>query len=97
MPNKPLSDNFKDRIIKFYQALDCKYFVFKIDDLINSINEEDYLVLINMMEKYNNYRAENDKSESKYFVVNRDELPRFKTFNEFYTWLISKNNQSKSE
>lgn len=91
MSNKPLQDDFKERVNRLYKSIDCKYFVFKIEDLLDAISEDDYMNLINIMDKYNQYREDNEKSENKYFVVNREEFPRFKKAEEFFTWLKSKN------
>lgn len=91
MNNKPLQDDFKERVNRLYKSIDCKYFVFKIEDLLDAISEDDYMNLINIMDKYNQYREDNEKSENKYFVVNREEFPRFKKTEEFFTWLKNKN------
>lgn len=91
MSNKPLQDDFKERVNRLYKSIDCKYFVFKIEDLLDAIFEDDYMNLINIMDKYNQYREDNKKSENKYFVVNREEFPRFKKAEEFFTWLKNKN------
>lgn len=91
MSNKPLQDDFKERVNRLYKSIDCKYFVFKIEDLLDAISEDDYMNLINIMDKYNQYREDNKKSENKYFVVNREEFPRFKKAEEFFTWLKNKN------
>ena len=92
MNNKPLQDDFKERVNRLYKSIDCKYFVFKIEDLLDAISEDDYMNLITIMDKYNRYREDNEKSENKYFVVNREEFPRFKKAEEFFTWLKNKNN-----
>lgn len=91
MNNKPLQDDFKERVNRLYKSIDCKYFVFKIEDLLDAISEDDYMNLINIMDKYNQYREDNKKSENKYFVVNREEFPRFQKAEEFFTWLKNKN------
>ena len=91
MSNKPLQDDFKERVNRLYKSIDCKYFVFKIEDLLDAISEDDYMNLINIMDKYNQYREDNKKSENKYFVVNREEFPRFQKAEEFFTWLKNKN------
>lgn len=91
MSNKPLQDDFKERVNRLYKSIDCKYFVFKIEDLLDAIDEDDYINLITIMDKYNQYREDNEKSENKYFVVNREEFPRFKKAEEFFTWLKNKN------
>lgn len=91
MNNKPLQDDFKERVNRLYKSIDCKYFVFKIEDLLDAISEDDYMNLITIMDKYNQYREDNEKSENKYFVVNREEFPRFKKAEEFFAWLKSKN------
>lgn len=91
MNNKPLQDDFKERVNRLYKSIDCKYFVFKIEDLLDAISEDDYMNLITIMDKYNRYREDNEKSENKYFVVNREEFPRFKKAEEFFTWLKNKN------
>lgn len=91
MSNKPLQDDFKERVNRLYESIDCKYFVFKIEDLLDAISEDDYMNLINIMDKYNQYREDNEKPENKYFVVNREEFPRFQKAEEFFTWLKNKN------
>lgn len=91
MNNKPLQDDFKERVNRLYKSIDCKYFVFKIEDLLDAISEDDYMNLINIMDKYNQYREDNKKSENKYFIVNREEFPRFQKAEEFFTWLKNKN------
>lgn len=96
MNTKPLSDDFKERVLKFYQSIDCKYIVLKVEDLINSINEQNYLALINILDDYNAYREAQNKPENKYFVVNRADT-RFDKAKDFFEWLNNKNNQNKSE
>ena len=91
MSNKPLQDDFKERVNRLYKSIDCKYFVFKIEDLLDAISEDDYMNFINIMDKYNQYREDNKKSENKYFIVNREEFPRFQKAEEFFTWLKNKN------
>ena len=94
MSNKPLQDDFKERVNRLYKSIDCKYFVFKIEDLLDAIDENDYMSLITIMDKYNQYREDNEKSENKYFVVNREEFPRFKKAEEFFEWLKNKNDRT---
>lgn len=90
MSNKPLQDDFKERVNRLYKSIDCKYFVFKIEDLLDAISEDDYMNLIAIMDKYNRYREDNEKSENKYFVINREDFPRFQKAEEFFSWLKSK-------
>ena len=96
MSNKPLQDDFKERVNRLYKSIDCKYFVFKIEDLLDAISDDDYMNLINIMDKYYQYREDNEKSENKYFVVNRADT-RFDKAKDFFEWLNNKNNQNKSE
>lgn len=88
-----LNDDFKDRVRKLYQSIDQKYFVFKIDDLIECVDESDYLALINIMKKYNEYRKQLNKEENFYFVVNRDDFSQFNNAKEFFDWLKNKNDR----
>ena len=53
MHDKLLQEDFKERVNRFYKSLDCKYLVFKIEDLLEAISEGDYLNLINIIDKYN--------------------------------------------
>lgn len=92
MSNKPLQDDFKERVNRLYKSIDCKYFVFKIEDLLDAISEDDYMNLINIMDKYNQYREDNEKPENKYFVVNRADT-RFDKAKDFFEWLKNKNDR----
>lgn len=92
MSNKPLQDDFKERVNRLYKSIDCKYFVFKIEDLLDAISEDDYMNLINIIDKYNQYREDNEKPENKYFVVNRADT-RFDKAKDFFEWLKNKNDR----
>lgn len=47
-----------------------------------------------LLDKYNNYRKSLLKPVNTYFVMNRDEFPQFKNFEEFNKWIESCKNGS---
>ena len=81
------SKNDTDKILEFYRDLDCTYFVLKIEDLLKSLDVKDWNDFQMMLAKYNTYRK---KDPNKYFVVNRDDFPQFKSAQEFYDFLNKK-------
>ena len=61
-----------------------KYFVFKIEDLANALGECRLREFFDITERYNEYRANHrGKAPGKYWVINRDEVPEIKSFEEF--------------
>lgn len=81
------SKNDIDEILEFYRDLDCTYFVLKIEDLLKSLDVKDWNDFQMMLDKYNEYRK---NKVNKYFVVNRDDYPQFKSAQEFYDFLNQK-------
>lgn len=81
------SKNDVDKILEFYRDLDCTYFVLKIEDLLKSLDVKDWNDFQMMLDKYNEYRK---NKVNKYFVVNRDDYPQFKSAQEFYDFLNQK-------
>lgn len=67
-----------------------KYIVLKIEDLADSLSTEDNIrEFFEITDAYNKYRANaKGKAPSKYWVINRDEVPKIKTFEEFKNKLI---------
>ena len=61
-----------------------KYFVFKIEDLASALGEYKLKEFFDIAERYNEYRAEKKGvAPSKYWIINRDEVPDIKSFDEF--------------
>lgn len=61
-----------------------KYFVFKIEDLASALGECKLREFFDIAERYNEYRAEKKGvAPSKYWIINRDEVPDIKSFDEF--------------
>lgn len=61
-----------------------KYFVFKIEDLANALGEYKLKEFFDIAERYIKYRAEKKGVvPSKYWVINKDEVPDIKSFDEF--------------
>ena len=65
--------------LKDLEAVDCKYFIIKAEDLFEALNENMLREFSDMLYYYNEYREQQGKSVNKYFVLNRDEYPKFKT------------------
>lgn len=60
-----------------------KYFIFKIEDLADAMGEN-IEVFFEIADMYNQYRANHKgKAPSKYWIINRDEVPEIKSFEEF--------------
>lgn len=76
--------------LKDLKASDCKYFVIKAEDLFEALNENMLREFSDMLYYYNEYREQQGKSVNKYFVLNRDEYPQFKTAQEFINWVGDK-------
>lgn len=68
---------------------DCKYFVLKADDLLDSLETWDQFYEFQfLLAHYNEYRRQKKaKNPNKYFVVNRDEFPKIKNGEEYITIL----------
>lgn len=62
-----------------------KYVVLKIEDLADSLStEENICEFFEITDAYNEHRAKvKGKAPNKYWVINRDEVPEIKTFEEF--------------
>ena len=84
---KKLSNDFIEHVMNFYKSIDCKYFVIKIEDLLESMNELDYFDLTKILKQYNQYRKEQEKKENSYFVLNREEYNKFKNADEFIEFM----------
>ena len=78
-----LPEGFIDTVINYYKSLDCKYFVLKIEDLLNSMKKLDYFEFDKILKQYNKYRNKVDF----HFVLNRDDYPEFKNSTEFYEFI----------
>ena len=80
----PLSTFIKDLYSrKDENGNQFKYFIFKIEDLADAMGEniETFFEIADM---YNQYRANHKgKAPSKYWIINRDEVPEIKSFEEF--------------
>ena len=68
---------------------DCKYFVLKADDLLDSLETWDQFYEFQaLLARYNEYRQQKKaKNPNKYFVANRDEFPKIKNGEEYITIL----------
>jgi hypothetical protein len=68
---------------------DCKYFVLKADDLLESLETWDqFFAFQALLARYNEYRQQKKaKSPNKYFVANRDEFPKIKNGEEYIALL----------
>lgn len=76
--------------LKDLEAVNCKYFIIKAKDLFEALNENMLREFSDML-YYNDYREQQGKPVNKYFVLNRDEYPQFKTFEEFKSFIDDKN------
>ena len=83
-----------EEIKQFYKDLDCKYIVLKVEDLAESLSEDEYNAFGHILQRYNTYRKIRGKKINKYFVVNRDDYPQLKSAQEFYDFL---NEKTKNE
>lgn len=71
-----------------YNTTGFKYWVIKIEDMMECILNKGNLYelecFFDYLDAYNTYREEErGKSPSDYWVINRDEVPHIKTFEEF--------------
>ena len=68
---------------------DCKYFVLKADDLLDSLETWDQFYEFQaLLARYNEYRQQKKaKNPNKYFVVNRDKFPKIKNSEEYIALL----------
>lgn len=81
-------DDIKKDYLQQFKENDCRYIVLKMDDLMGSItNWGDWRNVQEMLSKYNTYRLSIHKPVNKYFVVNRDDFPKFKSADEFFNAL----------
>ena len=79
----------KKEYLQQIQNDDCKYFVLKADDLLDSLETWDQFYEFQaLLARYNEYRQQKKaKNPNKYFVVNRDEFPKIKNSEEYITFL----------
>ena len=71
-----------------YKDIDCTHIVLKMGDLMESIQTlEQWDALQSLLYNYNAYREIQGKPIAKYFLVNRDDFPKFKTSDEFHSTL----------
>lgn len=67
-----------------------RYFVLKSEEFLLSLQETGKLDLFNsMLEDFTEYRKKNfnKSNDNEYFVLNRDEYPQWKSFEEFYEFM----------
>lgn len=61
-----------------------KYFVVKIDTLYEALDNSELEEFFHILDIYNEYRKDyQDKEPSKYWVINREEVPKIETFEQF--------------
>ena len=71
-----------------YKDIDCTHIVLKMGDLMESIQTlEQWDALQSLLYNYNTYRDMMGKPITKYYVVNRDDFPKFKNADEFHSTL----------
>ena len=90
--------DYKKEILDFYKEGGFKYFVLKIEDLIESLSEDEIHKFWYILDCLNNYRRDilgKDKL-NKYMVLNMDEFTKFKSFDEFHTWIKKKYEEDKT-
>jgi hypothetical protein len=74
----------KNDYIQQFKDADCKYIVLKVEDLVNCLDDWDEWDLFqNLLDRYNERRAEQGKGINKYFVANRDDFPELTSAEEF--------------
>lgn len=69
-----------------------KYFVLKVDHLLDSLDEQDVLTFNDMLETYNKYRETIGKEMSTYWVVNKEDVPHIKNWEDFAKCINYKKN-----
>jgi 23S rRNA (adenine2503-C2)-methyltransferase len=61
-----------------------KYFVVKIDTLYEALDNSELEEFFHILDIYNEYRKDcQDKEPSRYWVINREEVPKIETFEQF--------------
>lgn len=82
------ADQLKECWHEQLRSNDIKYFVLKVDDLFNSITDEQTVEFNDLLGTYNDYRESKlGKGVNKYFVANRDEFPQLKDAHDFINFL----------
>lgn len=84
--------NWLDKWKKQMKSSGFKYFVLKIDDFLNALGQYEGQKFNEFLDIYNIYREKLGKAESKYWVVNRDDVPHIKTWEEFAKCINYKEN-----
>lgn len=84
--------NWLDKWKKQMKSSGFKYFVLKIDDFLDSLGQYESQKFNEFIETYNKYRKRLGKEESKYWVVNRNDVPHIKTWEEFAKCINYKEN-----
>ncbi len=70
-----------------------KYFVLKVEDFLNSLNENEIYDFNEMLRNYNECRE--SKPINSYFLINRDEYD-FKSIDEFLEFLKERKNANNT-
>jgi hypothetical protein len=71
-----------------FENIDCTHIVLKMGDLLESIQTpEQWDALQSLLYNYNAYRDTLGKPIAKYYVVNRDDYPKFNNADEFHNVL----------
>ena len=61
-----------------------KYFVVKINTLYEALDNSELEEFFHILDIYNEYRKDcQDKEPSRYWVINREEVPKIETFEQF--------------
>ncbi len=64
---------YRERWKRQMRGLECKYFVLKADEFLDTLSPEQLASFNEMLIAYNSARSERGKPVNKYYVVNRDE------------------------
>lgn len=67
------SPDFRQNWIEQMRREGFKFFVLKAEDVLNGMDLEELLDFNDILQRYNDRRADVGKSVNSYFVVNRDE------------------------
>ena len=91
--------DYKKDVLRYYiKENKFKYFVLKIEDLINALSVEEIYKFWDILDTFNNYRYDilGKEKLNRYMVLNMDEFTKFSSFDEFYNWIKKKYEEDKT-
>jgi hypothetical protein len=71
-PRDPTMKQCRDNWWKWLRVSGFRYFVLRIDDMLEALSPRDAMTLSRLLDKYNEHRGKKGKPTRSYWVVHRD-------------------------